>query len=155
MNLEEIASLAELLDRTSLTEITWTHLDSKVVLRKGSLAPAPALIQAPAVVAPVAAPAAAPASPPPAAAAVAPAPAAKPLEIKSPMVGTYYKSPSPDAAPFLQVGSRVDKGQVIAIVEAMKLMNEIESDIAGTVVEVCVENESPVEYGTVLYRVQP
>jgi acetyl-CoA carboxylase biotin carboxyl carrier protein len=74
--------------------------------------------------------------------------------ITSPFVGTFYRSPSPDAAPFVDVGSDIRAGQVLCIVEAMKLMNEIESEIAGTIVEVAVENGKPVEYGDVLFRVK-
>ena len=113
-------------------------------------APAPPPAHAPAPVAPAAAaPAAAP----------APAePAAAPnnwVEIKSPMVGTFYRAPSPEAPAYVEVGSRVVKGQTLCILEAMKLMNELESDLAGTIREVAVENGEPVEYGQVLYRIEP
>ena len=77
------------------------------------------------------------------------------LEIKSPMVGTFYRSPAPDAPPYVEVGSRVKKGDTLCIIEAMKLMNEMESDVVGTVVEVLVDNAEPVEYGQVLFRVDP
>ncbi len=76
-------------------------------------------------------------------------------EITSPFVGTFYKSPSPDAEPYVSVGKRISDGQVLCIIEAMKIMNEIESDISGEVVEVCVENETYVEFGQVLFRVKP
>ncbi|HEY6807207.1 MAG TPA: acetyl-CoA carboxylase biotin carboxyl carrier protein [Gemmatimonadales bacterium] len=89
----------------------------------------------------------------------APAPAAAPashlLEIKSPMVGTFYKSPEPGAEAYVKVGSRVAAGQVVCIIEAMKIMNEIESEVQGAVREVCVENAQPVEFGQVLFRVDP
>ena len=93
----------------------------------------------------------------PAAAGAAPmAAAASPLlEIKSPMVGTYYRSPEPGAEPYVKPGSRVAPGQVVCIIEAMKIMNEIESDVAGVIRESCVENGQPVEFGQVLYRVDP
>jgi acetyl-CoA carboxylase biotin carboxyl carrier protein len=77
------------------------------------------------------------------------------LEIKSPMVGTFYKSPEPGAEPYVKVGSRVAGGQVVCIIEAMKIMNEIESEVQGVVREVCVENSQPVEFGQVLFRVEP
>ena len=76
-------------------------------------------------------------------------------EIKSPMVGTFYRSPSPEAGPFVEVGQTVEIGQVVCIVEAMKLMNEIKSEVRGKVVEVTVENAEPVEFGQVLYIVEP
>ena len=77
------------------------------------------------------------------------------LEIKSPMVGTFYRSPAPDAPAYVEMGSRVKKGDTLCIIEAMKLMNEMESEVAGTVVEVLVDNAEPVEYGQVLFRVDP
>ena len=97
------------------------------------------------------------AEPPPAPTA-APAPRLPPRKthiVKSPIVGTFYTSPSPDAAPFVKVGDRVSKGQVICIVEAMKLMNEIEADVTGEVVRVLVENGQPVEYGQPLFAIRP
>ena len=77
------------------------------------------------------------------------------LEIKSPMVGTFYRSPEPGAEPYVKPGSRVAAGQVVCIIEAMKIMNEIESDVAGVIKELAVENGQPVEFGQVLYRVDP
>jgi acetyl-CoA carboxylase biotin carboxyl carrier protein len=86
----------------------------------------------------------------------APAPAAAALkEIKSPMVGTFYRAPEPGAEPYVKVGSRVSAGQTVCIIEAMKIMNEIEAEVTGVVKEVCLEDSSPVEFGTVLYRVDP
>jgi acetyl-CoA carboxylase biotin carboxyl carrier protein len=82
-----------------------------------------------------------------------PAPALK--EIKSPMVGTWYKSPEPGADPYVKVGSRVTAGQTVCIIEAMKIMNEIEAEITGVIREVCVEDAQPVEFGQVLFRVDP
>ena len=77
------------------------------------------------------------------------------LEVKSPMVGTFYGSPEPGAKPYVSVGSRVTKGQVLCIIEAMKIMNEIESEYAGVIREIVAENGHPVEYGQVLFRIDP
>ncbi len=77
------------------------------------------------------------------------------LEIKSPMVGTFYRAPSPGARPYVEVGDRVEPGQVVCIIEAMKLMNEIESEVSGTIAKVLVENAQPVEYGQTLFLVKP
>jgi len=101
-----------------------------------------------------------PHAPAPAAAAGSPvaAPALAPshlVEIKSPMVGTYYSAPEPGAEPYVKPGSRVATGQVVCIIEAMKIMNEIESEVAGVVREVLVENAQPVEFGQLLFRVDP
>ena len=79
----------------------------------------------------------------------------KTLEIKSPMIGTFYRSSGPDAAPFISIGDKIAKGQTVCIIEAMKLFNEIESEVAGTVVKVMVENATPVEYDQVLFVVEP
>ncbi len=101
------------------------------------------------------APAAAAAAP----GAPAPAPPAVPpshlVEIKSPMVGTFYSAPEPGAEPYVKAGTRVATGQVVCIIEAMKIMNEIESEVAGVVREVLVENAQPVEFGQLLFRVDP
>ncbi|HET9709651.1 MAG TPA: acetyl-CoA carboxylase biotin carboxyl carrier protein [Gemmatimonadales bacterium] len=111
---------------------------------------------------PVVVTSAAPVPPSPAAGAAAGASAAHAappgpavLEIKSPMVGTFYKSPEPGAEPYVKNGTRVAPGQVVCIIEAMKIMNEIESEVQGVIREVCVENAQPVEFGQVLYRVDP
>src|SRR5213596_611145 len=77
------------------------------------------------------------------------------LEVKSPMVGTYYSAPEPGARPYLTVGDRISKGQILCIIEAMKIMNEIESEFDGVVKEMLAENAHPVEYGQVLFRVDP
>lgn len=77
------------------------------------------------------------------------------ITITSPIVGTFYRSPSPDAPPFVDVGTKVNKGQVLCIIEAMKLMNEIESDVDGVVVRILVENGQPVEYGEPLFLIEP
>jgi acetyl-CoA carboxylase biotin carboxyl carrier protein len=120
--------------------------------------PSPAAAAAPGT---AAAPGGAAASPAAGAAAAAPhaAPAAEGeaglLEVRSPMVGTFYRRPSPEAPSFVEVGAHVRKGQVLCIVEAMKLMNEIESEVEGEVTEVLVENGQPVEYGELLFRLRP
>jgi len=90
-----------------------------------------------------------------AAAAPAAAPKAQLVDIKSPMVGTFYSAPEPGADPYVKAGSRVAAGQVVCIIEAMKIMNEIEAEVAGMVREVCVENVQPVEFGQPLFRVDP
>jgi acetyl-CoA carboxylase biotin carboxyl carrier protein len=79
----------------------------------------------------------------------------KTVEIKSPMIGTFYRSSTPDSPPFISVGDKISKGQTVCIIEAMKLFNEIESEISGTVVKAMVENATPVEYDQVLFVVEP
>jgi acetyl-CoA carboxylase biotin carboxyl carrier protein len=77
------------------------------------------------------------------------------LEVKSPMVGTFYSSPEPGSKPYVTVGSSIAKNQVLCIIEAMKIMNEIESEFSGVIREVCVQDAHPVEYGQVLFRIDP
>jgi acetyl-CoA carboxylase biotin carboxyl carrier protein len=77
------------------------------------------------------------------------------VDITAPIVGTFYASPSPDTANFVKVGDKVEQGKVLCIIEAMKLMNEIEAEVSGTIAEILVKNEEPVEYGQVLFRVSP
>ncbi|MBW3628196.1 MAG: acetyl-CoA carboxylase biotin carboxyl carrier protein [Gemmatimonadetes bacterium] len=112
-------------------------------------APAPVRDHAPAPAA-AAAPAAAPAAP-----AAPPVVESRLSDVKSPMVGTFYRSTSPEAPAYVEPGSRVVKGQTLCILEAMKLMNELQAEISGVVREVCVENAEPVEYGQVLFRIEP
>lgn len=124
-----------------------------VPMSAAQYAPVPAApVAAPATDAPAAAPAAGPG---PQSGGAAPARASNLLEVKSPMVGTYYSAPEPGAPPYVSVGQRIQKGQVLCIIEAMKIMNEIESEFAGTVVEVLCEDAHPVEYGQVLFRIDP
>lgn len=143
-----IEKLAKVLADTGLTEISLEDGEQAITLRKDV------------VVAPVAAPVAniqAPAVAPAAAQAQAPTavePAKKGTPITSPMVGTFYKSPSPDADAFVSVGDNVKPGDVVCIVEAMKMMNEIKSEISGKVVDICVEDGQPVEFGQVLMYVE-
>ncbi|MBA4054104.1 MAG: acetyl-CoA carboxylase biotin carboxyl carrier protein [Marivirga sp.] len=87
--------------------------------------------------------------------AVAPISTRKTVEIKSPMIGTFYRSGNPDTPPFVSVGDKISKGQAVCIIEAMKLFNEIESEVSGTIVKVMVENSTPVEYDQVLFVVEP
>lgn len=145
-----IEKLAKVLAETGLTEISLEDGEQAITLRKEVVvSSAPQVVAAPVqAAAPVAA---APVSSAPAADV---APAKKGTPITSPMVGTFYKAPSPDSEPFVSVGSTVSSGDVVCIVEAMKMMNEIESEVSGKVVEICVEDGQPVEFGQVLMYVE-
>ena len=83
------------------------------------------------------------------------APASNLIEVTSPMVGTFYRSPAPDTSPYVDVGSKVSAGETLCIIEAMKLMNELECEVSGTITEICIEDAQPVEFGQVLFRVDP
>jgi acetyl-CoA carboxylase biotin carboxyl carrier protein len=162
MNLDLIGQLVTLLRETpelGAIEVRrgllglWSSVRvSKAGSVSGTSGPVVVTAAAPTGAAPVA-PAVAVASGSAAPAAVAPASAL--LEIKSPMVGTFYKSPEPGAEAYAKVGTRVASGQVVCIIEAMKIMNEIEAEVQGVIREVCVENAQPVEFGQVLFRVDP
>jgi acetyl-CoA carboxylase biotin carboxyl carrier protein len=155
--LEDVKKLVQLVERSDVTLIEWERGTDKVVIQRGGVAAPIALAPPPAVhAAPVAASIA------PLAAAPAPAPKAeaKPADkpgvlVTSPFVGTFYRAPSPEAPPFVDVGAKVKKGQTLCIVEAMKLMNEIESETDGTVAEILVQNATPVEFGEALFRIVP
>ncbi len=145
-----IEKLAKVLADTGLTEISLEDGEQAITLRKDVVV-APV---APVVSASVQAAPAAQAQAPSAPAQAASEPAKKGTPITSPMVGTFYKSPSPDADAFVSVGQSIKTGDVVCIVEAMKMMNEIKSEISGKVVEICVEDGQPVEFGQVLMYVE-
>jgi acetyl-CoA carboxylase biotin carboxyl carrier protein len=162
MNQKELKELIDFLVEKDITEFELERGDLKVRVKRGSepiVVPVAAPAAAPVLSAPAAVPvAAAPSATPQAAPAAAPAePAEEPglHVVKSPIVGTYYESPSPGSPPFIKVGDTVSAGQVLCIVEAMKLMNEIESDVAGEVVKILVTNNQPIEYGQSLFAIRP
>jgi acetyl-CoA carboxylase biotin carboxyl carrier protein len=161
MKTTEIRDLIDFISKSGLNEVNVETKELKLHVKRE---PDQKVFKSTPVVAPVAAPAVAaatPAAPAPVAAA-APKAAAEPaasgkktVDIKSPMIGTFYRTPNPDSPPFVSVGDKVSKGQTVCIIEAMKLFNEIESEVSGTVVKVMVENSSPVEYDQVLFVVEP
>ena len=156
IDLRYVKKLLEMLDESAVDSLEISS-EKGMRIRLSKSGPARAVMpMAAAQAAPVAiaAPvAAAPAAPAPAAAAE---PAkSNAIEVKSPMVGTFYGAPEPGAAPYVAVGQTVKQGQVLCIIEAMKIMNEIESEVSGTVVEVCGQDAHPVEFGQVLFRVRP
>ena len=167
VDLGQLERLLSFMSEHGLEEFEYAHGDLRIRLKKAipqpSAGPVLALPVAPAappqVIVSHAPPSAVPASSGVATAPASAAPAAAPLEdehiIKSPIVGTFYAGPSPDAGPFVRVGDRVEAGQTVCIIEAMKLMNEIEADISGEVARVLIENGQPVEYGEPLFALRP
>lgn len=163
MELKEIQSLIKFVSESGVDEVQLEQKDFKLSIRK--MPPAQQIIQAtiPAAPAPVVS-APAPVLQAPAAAEAPAIPAAPAADvhatgnlvtIKSPMIGTFYRSPSPDKPVFVNVGDEIKQGQVLCIVEAMKLFNEIESDISGKIVKILAENAQPVEYDQPLFLVEP
>lgn len=162
-----VRELAAVVENHTLTELIVDLPDATITLRRGADAAllhqqlasaAPTIVQQiPAVSAPASAAPAAPAADAGATASAGPAEGANGEFhlITSPFVGTFYRRPNPDSNPYIEVGQRVEKGQVLCIVEAMKLMNEIEADIAGTVAAIMIEDADAVEYGQALFKISP
>ena len=148
---DQLHRLLEVLGESDIQEFRLEGDDFRLEIRRNLPGQA---VMAPVMPAPVAAAAPAattPASQPPAATATR----SDLLEITAPMVGTFYRAPAPGEAPFVEVGHRIDVGQTVCILEAMKLMNELEAEVSGDVVEILVDNGTPVEFGQVLMRVRP
>jgi len=160
MDIKDLKALIKMVTDTDITEFEMENSDEKIVIRRGKdkeiihMAAPQYVAAAPAVPAPLAAPAAAPTAAP---AAGAPAAAAKNERyetINSPIVGTFYRAPAPDADPYVEVGTVVELGGVFCIVEAMKLMNEIEAEFKCKIIEILKENAQPVEFGDPLFVVE-
>jgi acetyl-CoA carboxylase biotin carboxyl carrier protein len=156
MDLKYLEKILKIFDESTLTELELEEEGSKVRLAREKEPAAPIQYAMPpqfsygapqAAPAPAAAPTASPAS-------TSAAPAANIHEVKSPIVGTLYRAPSPDADVYVQVGQQVEVGTTLCIVEAMKLMNEIESDASGKIIKILAENGQPVEYGQVLFIIE-
>lgn len=145
MDLRKLKTLIDLVAESGIAELEVTEGEDKVRIAKFSPAPAAPTTSTTVLAAPV------PAGP--AAAVAAPAPAPEPTGhvVKSPMVGTFYRSPSPGAAAFVELGQAVKPGDTLCIIEAMKLLNEIEAEVGGVVKQILVENGQPVEYGQPLF----
>jgi acetyl-CoA carboxylase biotin carboxyl carrier protein len=159
IDLRYVKKLLEMIDASSANSVEITS-DKGVKIRVSKSARmvqmSPMQMQMP-MGAPMAPPAPAPAAAPaaPSAEQVKQEAKSRYLEVKSPMVGTYYAAPEPGAKPYLTVGDRISKGQILCIIEAMKIMNEIESEFDGVVKEILAQNAHPVEYGQVLFRIDP
>lgn len=159
LNFDELRELITTLSQTDIAELTLKSDTFELTVRKGEtgtlqsvsqVAVSPPVVQSPVPPPTENAPVVSQGSEP------SPPPLEQKLEeIKSPMVGTFYRAPAPDEAPFTEVGARIRVGETVCIIEAMKLMNELEAEVSGEVVEILVENAQPVEFGQVLMRVKP
>jgi acetyl-CoA carboxylase biotin carboxyl carrier protein len=148
MDIRKVKKLIELLEESGISEIEISEGEESVRI---SRYPKPGVTTTVAAAAPAAAPAAAA---PAAAAAEAPTPPARGQQVTAPMVGTFYSGPAPGAKPFVEIGTEVKPGDTLCVIEAMKMMNQIESEFAGRVVSVLVENGSPVEFGQPLFVIE-
>lgn len=162
INLQEIQELLSTISQTNITEFELKANDFELRVSKGMVVTTPPLVAAPEIIAQPAPVSVAPPTPAPAAVTPAdptPAPGAsiedKWVAITSPMVGTFYRAPAPGEDPFVAVGDRVSNGQTVCIIEAMKLMNEIEAEVSGEVVKIAVEDGEPIEFGQTLMWVNP
>jgi acetyl-CoA carboxylase biotin carboxyl carrier protein len=155
VDLKDIKAIIDLMKKNSITEFELERQDFKVRLKRGGVgggyveeaAPAQAYVPASSGQAVVTAGAAPGGS--------APAAAANGVEIKSPMIGTFYRAPSPEAANYIEVGSEVNADTVVCIIEAMKVMNEIKAEVKGVITQIMVENAKPVEFGQALFKIRP
>ena len=152
MDIKEIQELIKFVAKSGVSEVSIDRKDFKITIKAQGNAPAvvnmqAAPVQVAASPAPVAAPAATPAA--------APAENANLITIKSPMIGTFYRSGSPDKPSFVNVGDKIGPGNVLCVIEAMKLFNEIESEVSGKIVKILIDNASPIEYDQPLFLVEP
>ncbi|MEL7333898.1 MAG: acetyl-CoA carboxylase biotin carboxyl carrier protein [Cyanobacteria bacterium J06560_2] len=163
MNFNELRELVSALNQTDIAELTLKNAEFELTLRKPS-ALQPDVVVSAAPAAPAMPVASIPVSPAPAPVPAAPSEPATPaapvvdpslIEITAPMVGTFYRSPAPDESAFVEVGDRIQSGQTVCIIEAMKLMNELETEVSGEIVDILVENAEPIEFGQPLMRVRP
>ena len=153
MDLKDIKAIVDLMKKNSVTEFEMEKEGFKIRLKRGinggtpmvayEDSPATAVVQSAAAI-----PVPVPAAPPP-------PPPSNEVEIKSPMIGTFYRAPSPESAPYVEVGTEVSAETVVCIIEAMKVMNEIKAEVKGIVTQTCVENAKPVEFGQPLFKVRP
>lgn len=154
MDLRKIKTLIELLEQSGIAELEVKEGEESVrIARHSTAAPAPMMTYAPPPL--PAAPAPAPAAAAPAAAPAAAKPASKGHPVKSPMVGTFYRAPSPGAKPFVEVGQTVKQGQTLCIIEAMKMLNQIEADASGVITEILIENGQAVQFDQPLFMIEP
>ena len=142
-----IEEMLQLMESRGLVELEMEHQGLRIRLKKAVSSPAPQIVEYVTGVPQPQAPAAS--------AAQKPVDEGRRIVIKSPMVGTFYRAPAPDAPPFAEVGQDLEVGQVVCIIEAMKLMNEIKSEVAGQIVDIFVQNGDPVEFGQPLFAVEP
>lgn len=153
MDIAKVRELVELVENSKIDELEITSKDATIRIQKATARPVETVVSMPAA---TVAPAPAPAAEAPAPAAAAPTgERAKWKELRSPIVGTFYRAPGPDVPNFVNVGDRVETGQTLCIVEAMKVMNEIEAEFGGVIKEILAENGSPVEAEGVLFLIDP
>jgi acetyl-CoA carboxylase biotin carboxyl carrier protein len=152
VDIKDIKAIIDLMKKNSITEFELERQDSKIRLKRGPNGGAPVIqYDEPVGGAPVLLPTGTPSAP----AGAPQAPASGDIEVKSPMIGTFYRAPSPEAGSYVEIGTEINPESVVCIIEAMKVMNEIKAEVKGVVTQVLVENAKPVEFGQPLFRVRP
>lgn len=154
VDLKDIKSIIDLMRKNAVTEFELEKQDFKIRLKRGANGGGAAAAHEDTPLVAYAPPIAVP-PPVPVLAAASPPAASNELEIKSPMIGTFYRAPSPESAPYVEVGTEVGPETVVCIIEAMKVMNEIKAEAKGVITQVMVENAKPVEFGQVLFKIRP
>jgi len=157
VDLEEIKVIIDLMKKNSITEFEWEKEGCRVRLKRTPEGVWQQIEAPPPQALPSGLPSAAPSKEtvPPSSLESPSQPASEEIEIKAPMVGTFYRAPAPDAAPYVDIGSEVEPDTVVCLIEAMKVMNEIKAEVKGVITEILAENGKPVEYGQPLFRVRP
>jgi acetyl-CoA carboxylase biotin carboxyl carrier protein len=155
IDLDFVKGLIQAVDDSGIDTLEISRAGTRIRISKSPVPVAMAVPAIPASAAAAASHSSAPAAAPPVEVAAPAGPAKNLVDVRSPMVGTFYRAPAPEAPPYVEVGSPVTRGQTLCILEAMKLMNEMESEVDGIVREIMVENADPVEYGQVLFRIEP
>ena len=153
MDIKDIKAIIDLMKKNSITEFELERQDSKIRLKRGSNGGAP-VIQYDEPMggsAPVVLPPGVPSAP----LSVPQAPSTGEIEVKSPMIGTFYRAPSPEAGSYVEIGTEISPESVVCIIEAMKVMNEIKAEVKGVITQILVENAKPVEFGQPLFKVRP
>lgn len=153
MDLKDIKAIIDLMKKNSITEFELEQQDSKIRLKRGLNGGTPSVAQQYEESTP--SPMLQPMNPSTAASAVAPIAATGEIEVKSPMIGTFYRAPSPESTNYVEIGGEINPDTVVCIIEAMKVMNEIKAEVKGVITQVLVENGKPVEFGQPLFKVRP
>jgi acetyl-CoA carboxylase biotin carboxyl carrier protein len=155
VDIKDIKAIIDLMKKNSITEFELERQDSKIRLKRGSNGGAPIVQYDEPMVAAGAIPVLPAVAVAPPQAAAPPVPATGEVDVKSPMIGTFYRAPSPEAASYVEIGTEINPESVVCIIEAMKVMNEIKAEVKGVITQVLVENAKPVEFGQPLFKVRP
>jgi acetyl-CoA carboxylase biotin carboxyl carrier protein len=154
VDIKDIKAIIDLMKKNSITEFELERQDSKIRLKRGNNGGAP-VVQYDELATPGPVPALPPVAMVPHPVGTPPGSATNEIEVKSPMIGTFYRAPSPEAASYVEIGAEINPDSVVCIIEAMKVMNEIKAEVKGVITQVLVENAKPVEFGQPLFKVRP